>query len=144
MSLARRPFLAALAFAALAAPALAHDGVHVENAFARFVPGARTGAVYMTIENHAKVEDRLVSVSTDAGAKAEIHRSAQGADGVMTMDALPDGLAIAPGAIAELKSGGDHIMVMDLNRHPKPGDSIEVTLTFSHAGTVKLSVPVRK
>lgn len=143
MPIARRTLLSAAAFLLLTGPALAHDGVHVENAYARFIPGAKVGAVYMTIENHAKVDERLVSISTDIAAKAELHRSAQGSDGVMTMDALPDGLPIAPGAIAELKSGGDHIMIMDLKRQPKQGDTVTVILTFSHAGQVKVDVPVR-
>lgn len=144
MSVTRRSLFAAAALAVFAAcPALAHDGVHVTDASARFVPGARTGAIYLTIENHAKVEEHLVSVATDIGAKAELHSSVQGADGMMTMPVMADGLAIAPGAIAELKSGGDHIMVMDLKGHPKEGDTFTLTLTFSHAGQVKVQVPVK-
>ncbi|MFO1173751.1 MAG: copper chaperone PCu(A)C [Paracoccaceae bacterium] len=145
MSVTRRSLFSAAAALALfaAGPALAHDGVHVTDAYARFVPGARTGAIYLTIENHAKVEEHLVSVATDIAGKTQLHQSVQGSDGMMAMPEMTDGLAIAPGAIAQLKSGGDHIMVMDLKTHPKDGDTFTLTLTFSHAGQVKVEVPVR-
>lgn len=145
MPITRRPVLAALCACLFAAagPALAHDGVHIDDAWARFIPGARSGAVYMLIENHATVTETLLSVSSDVSAMASLHQSAKDASGMMTMTPLPDGLAIAPGASAELKSGGTHIMLMDLTRQPKPGEVITLTLTFAHAGKVTVEVPVK-
>jgi len=149
MKLARRPIISALGAAALAAflaaplPALAQDGVHIDDAWARFVPGARSGVVYMRIENRATVAETLLSVSSDVSAMASLHQSAKDAAGMMTMEPLPDGLPIAPGASAELKSGGTHIMLMDLTRQPKVGEAITLTLTFAHAGKVTVEVPVK-
>ena len=144
MITARRPVLAALcAFVAAAAvPALAHDGVHIEDPWARFIPGARSSVVYMLIENHAAVEETLLSVSADLAGMASLHTSGKDAKGMTTMDALPAGLTIAPGAIAELQIGGTHIMLMDLTRRPKDGESFTLTLTFAHAGKVTVEVPV--
>jgi copper(I)-binding protein len=46
-----------------------------------------------------------------------------------------DSLVLAP--------GGTHLMLMNLDRLPKPGDSISVTLTFARAGTATVMLPVR-
>jgi len=134
----------ALAFAcAFSAPAFAHDGVHILDAYARFIPGARAGGAFMVIENHAVEDERLLSVQADIAGMAEVHRTEQKADGTMGMAPVEGGLAIAPGTSVELKPGGDHIMMMDLKRRPKEGDIIHLTLEFSHAGKVELDVPVQ-
>lgn len=133
--------LTALAVA-FAVPALAHDGVHIEGAYARFMPGSMAGAAFMTIENHATVDDRLVSATADVANRVELHTHKMGADGSMQMIEVPEGFAIPSGETIELKRGGDHIMLMDLKGKPKDGDTIHVTLTFEHAGDVEISVPV--
>lgn len=133
--------LTALAVA-LAVPAFAHDGVHIEGAYARFMPGAMAGAAFLTIENHATVDDRLVGVASDVADRVELHTSKTGADGTMQMVHVPEGFAIPAGETHELKRGGDHIMLMGLKARPKDGDTIHVTLTFEHAGDVEIEVPV--
>lgn len=133
--------LTALAVA-FSAPAHAHDGVHVEGAYARFMPGANAGAVFMTIENHATVDDRLVGARSDIADRAELHTHKMAADGTMQMIHVHEGFAIPSGETIELKRGGDHIMLMGLNGQPKDGDTIHVTLTFEHAGDVAIEVPV--
>jgi copper(I)-binding protein len=133
--------LTALAVA-FAFPALAHDGVHVEGAYARFMPGAMAGAAFMTIENHATVDDRLVGARSDIAERVELHTHKMGADGAMQMIAVPEGFAIPAGEKHELKRGGDHVMFMGLKTTPKDGDTVHVTLTFEHAGDVEIEVPV--
>lgn len=133
--------LTALAVA-FAVPAFAHDGVHIEGAYARFMPGSMAGAAFMTIENHATVDDRLVSATSDIADRVELHTHKMGADGSMQMIHVPEGFAIPAGETLELKRGGDHIMIMDLKGKPKDGDTIHVTLTFEHAGDVEIEVPV--
>ena len=39
-------------------------------------------------------------------------------------------------------SAADHVMLMDLTRSIKAGDSLTLTLTFQHAGKVTLTLPV--
>lgn len=144
MTLTRRALLAATA-AGLGLgllPASAHDGVAILDAYARFLPGAKAGAIYLTIENHAEVDEQLLSVQTDVADKAELHRSKMSADGMMTMEPLPDGLPIEATGRITLATGGDHIMVTGLKTHPKNGDMIPLTLTFRHAGIITLTVPV--
>ncbi len=129
------------AFAALfALPAAAHEGVHVIDPYARVI--GPSGVVFFRIENHADVDDTLVSVtSPDAGMVMLMNDSA-GADGVMKMTSVPDGFPVAAQSARVLASAADHVMLMDLTRKIKQGDRVTVILTFQKAGQVMVTVPV--
>lgn len=131
-------FLSAIAFAT----PLAAGDITVTDAFARILPGAKAGAVYMVIGNAGTEEDRLTAVATPVAARAAVHRSMESADGMMQMQPLDEGLAIAPGARQALASGGDHIMLMGLRDAPAGGGTFPLTLTFERAGEITLDVPV--
>ncbi len=64
-------------------------------------------------------------------------------DGVMKMRALPNGLEIKPGETVELKSGGYHLMFMDIKVPFKQGDTIKATLQFEKAGSLEVKFSVR-
>lgn len=144
MTLLRRTLLAAItaSFGLALLPATAEDGIVVLDAYARFLPGAKAGAIYLTIENRTGVEDRLIAAQTDLAEMADLHRSAMAADGMMTMEPLTDGLPVAAAGQTVLATGGDHIMVMGLRANPADGDMIPLALTFRDAGTITLEVPV--
>lgn len=130
--------LAAASF--LAMPAYAHNGVHINDAYAR-VTGA-SGAIFFTIENHQDDADRLISAQTDAAEMAGLHTHIAGTDGVMKMREVTDGFAIPAYGDHALARGGDHIMLMGLTRALKDGDMIHLILTFERAGVVEVDVPV--
>ena len=135
---------AALTIAAilsLAANARA-NGIVVTGAYSRASsgPGARTGALYLTIRNEGTAPDALLSVSTDAAAGAMIHETAV-ENGVATMRHV-EKLDIAPGEEASFAPGGMHIMLMGLKKPLRRGDRISATLTFQNAGDVRVDVPV--
>jgi len=126
-----------------AAPALAHDGVHILSPYARSNGGlGANGAVFFTIKNHSGSAERLIGVSSDVAEKVEMHTHSETADGVMQMLAVPKGFAIDARMSHALDRGGDHIMLMGLTRALKDGDSFILTLTFEHAGVVIIKVPV--
>lgn len=133
------PTLIGLAFAAFAAaPAYAEDvkigDIIVSSAWSRATPnGAKIGVGYVRLTNTGTENDRLVSLSTDAAAKAEIHEMAM-KDGIMTMRPLPQGIDLDPGETVELKPGGTHIMFIDILRPLKEGQLITAKLVFQHAG----------
>ena len=132
-----------IAAPAFALPAFAHDNIHIENAYARTNGGiGATGAVFMEIMNHADEADRLIGVASDVAEKVEMHTHKTAADGVMQMNAVPEGFPIDPLMSHALARGGDHIMMMGLKQALKEGDMIHVTLTFEHAGVVEIDVPV--
>ncbi len=137
----RTALLAAVA-ALSALPAFAHDGVHIEDAWARFLPGARTGVVYMMIENHSMTDERLTGAVSQIAERVDLHQSMTGDDGMATMKTTPGGMPIAGGATASLEPGGWHLMFMGLTTIPADGETVPVTLIFDHAGEVTLDVKV--
>lgn len=130
-----------LVIASLAAQA-ADANITLQNAHARIMPGAKVGAAYLTVMNDGKEPDRLLTISTPIAGKAELH-SVTDDDGVMKMRPV-DGIALKPGQAVELKPGGLHIMLMDIQGRLKPGDTFPLTLTFEKAGAKSVSASVDK
>lgn len=134
--------VAAVALPLFTLPALAHDGVMINDAYARFMPGAMAGAAFMLIENHTTEDDRLIGVAATIAEKVELHTHVHGNDGTMQMVHVPEGFPIPAGATHALQRGGDHVMFMGLTERPADGTTVHVTLTFEKAGVVELDVPV--
>jgi uncharacterized protein YcnI len=106
----------------------------VKQAWSRATPaGAKVASGYLTIENKGTTPDRLLGGSSDAAAKVDVHEMAT-KDGVMTMRELEGGLAIAPGTTIKLMPGGYHLMLTDIKKPLKQGDTVTVTLNFEKAG----------
>jgi copper(I)-binding protein len=134
--------VAAVVLPAFTLPALAHDGVMINDAYARFMPGAMAGAAFMLIENHTTEDDRLVGAAATIAEKVELHTHVHGNDGTMQMVAVPEGFVIPAEGVHELKRGGDHVMFMGLKERPAEGSTVHLTLTFEKAGVIEIDVPV--
>ena len=134
----------AVQFAAAAAQAADFDvgPMHITEPWTRVTPkGASTAAGYMTVTNKGSTPDRLSCASSDAAVQCQIHTmSMEG--GVMRMRPVEGGLEILPGQSVTLKPGGLHVMFMDLKHPLEPGKTLEATLKFEHAGTVKVEYPI--
>jgi periplasmic copper chaperone A len=118
------------------------DMLAISQAWSRATPGgAKVASGYLTIKNNGPAADRLIGGSTDAAAKVEVHEMTT-KDGVMTMREIDHGLPIAPGATVKLAPGGFHLMLVDVKKPLKQGDTVTVTLNFEKAGKkeVRLSV----
>lgn len=137
-----KSFLAAVALA-VAAPALAQDGVQVVDPYVR-VSGAmaKSGAAFMVIENHAGSDDRLVKATSDVAQRVELHTHKADAAGNMQMVEVPEGFAVPAHGSHALARGGDHVMFLGLTRSLAHGDMVQVTLTFEKAGEVVVEIPV--
>ena len=135
--------LAATAFASLIAlPALAGD-IIVTDAYARSgSPAAKSGAAFMIIENTGSDDDQLISATSGAAARVELHTHKETGDGVMQMMKVEGGFTIPAGGSHVLMRGGDHVMMMGLKEPMKDGESVTITLTFEKAGDIELEVPV--
>jgi hypothetical protein len=94
----------------------------------------------MKIKNSGDT-DRLVSASSPIAGRVEIHQSEM-QDGVMKMRPVEMIEVPAKGAV-ELKSGGYHLMLMDVQEAPKIGEKVPLSLTFERAGTVELHATVQ-
>lgn len=146
MSLKTLVFAAGLALASL--PALAMDdaktgAIMVMDPYARVSsPVAKSGAAFMQIMNHGAEDDRLVSATSPAAARVELHTHIDDGNGVMLMREIEGGMAIPAGQTHSLARGGDHVMFMGLTESWTQGDVVPVTLVFEKAGEVMLEIPV--
>jgi copper(I)-binding protein len=120
--------------------------VKIEHAWVRAVPPSATDSVaYMTVLNTSDQPLRLTGGSTPiaetAMLMASTKRSVNGQElvGMKGIEELTipahDRLILAP--------EGDHLMLMGLKEHPKPGDKVKLTLRFGAAGQdVTVECPV--
>ena len=132
--------LAAALALLLPAAALAQQGqVKVENAWARATPqGAEIAAVYMTLI--APKPDRLVSVSSPAAMKAEVHEmSMEG--GVMRMRETP-AVTLPADQPVVFRPGGYHVMLMGLARPLRQGQTVALHLTFANSAPADVTAQV--
>ncbi len=131
------------AFAAvIAMPAFAHDGVHINDPYARVMGGVgASGAVFFEIENHQDAEDRLIGAASDVADMVQLHTHKE-EGGVMKMVEVPEGFAVPALGAHRLQRGGDHVMLMGLKSELKNGDVIDLTLTFERAGEVKVQAVI--
>lgn len=133
--------IAALTAFLSSSPAAAHD-IAVKQAWSRTTPkGAKVAGGYLAIENRGIQPDRLLSASSSAAAKVEIHQMAL-QDGIMTMRPLDDGLIIPADATVTLAPGGDHIMFVGLNAPFEEGQRVPVSLNFERAGKIDTTFEV--
>jgi copper(I)-binding protein len=114
----------------------------VTSPWTRATPGgAKIAGGYLKITNNGTSADRFVGAKSEPTDHVEIHEMSM-SDGIMKMRPLPDGLEIKPGETVELKSGGYHLMFMDLKQPLKQGDSFKATLQFKNAGSLDVNFNV--
>src|ERR1700716_2106967 len=114
----------------------------VTSPWTRATPGgAKIAGGYLKITNNGTTPDRFVGVKSESTDHVEIHEMSM-SDGVMKMRPLPNGLEIKPGETVELKSGGYHLMFMDLKQPLKQGDTFKATLQFEKAGSLDVNFSV--
>jgi copper(I)-binding protein len=146
MSRSARIRSAIAAFAILVAtPAIAAEphehatkagDLEIIHPWSRATPGgARVAGGYLDVVHHGGKADRLISATADVAEKVEIHESTM-KDGVMGMRHLMNGIELTPGVTIALKPGSYHLMLMNLKRPLKEGETFAGTLTFRDAGTV--------
>jgi copper(I)-binding protein len=137
-----KSILLAAILAILANGASAHEykvgSLDIKHPWSRATPkGATVAAGYLAIVNNGTTADRLVSVSSPAAGKSEIHEMSMD-NGVMKMRPLPNGVEIKPGATVELKPSSDHVMFVGVKQPFEKGARVKGTLTFEKAGPVEV------
>jgi copper(I)-binding protein len=91
-------------------------------------------AAYFTITNTTGRADRLVSVTSGAGAAAMLHTSG------MRMN-MSGAVVPAHGRLV-LSTGKGHVMVEHLFGTLRPGENVNFDLSFADAGTISVTAPV--
>lgn len=101
------------------------------------LPPSRTAAAYFTVTNTTGKADRLLSVITGAGEESVLHVYVKG-----VMTSPPDGVVVPAHGRLVLRTGQGHVMIENVFGTLKPGDNVNLSLTFQNAGTIDVDAPV--
>jgi periplasmic copper chaperone A len=104
--------------------------------------GQTLSAGYGMISNTGDADVTLIGASVPFDATIEIHQTLMGDDGVMQMQEVPEGFVIPAGGTFELKPGGPHIMLIDIDPADIT-DVVELTMIFDDGTEVTVTAPVR-
>ncbi|MGW1667174.1 copper chaperone PCu(A)C, partial [Streptomyces microflavus] len=97
---------------------------------------ADVAAGYLIVQNDGDTADRLLSVASPLSGEVMLHQTSGN-----SMQHIP-GLDVPAHGKGVLARGGNHIMFMNPNRAVRKGDTVPLTLTFQHTGSVTVQVPV--
>lgn len=130
--------------ASIALPMAASAQVTVTAPWVRAtVPQQKSSGAFMQLQ--AAQDARLVAVRTPAAGAAEIHQMEMRGD-TMKMQQV-DGIDLPAGKSVNLASGGYHVMLLDLKRPLKAGDTVPLTLVVEGRDKkrqdITVDVPVR-
>ncbi|KHD25963.1 hypothetical protein NM09_04230 [Vibrio caribbeanicus] len=132
-----------LATLALSPLAQANMDIMTHHAYARATPpNAATSAVFAEIMNRSKNDRVIVSASTEAAGKVELHDVIKEGD-VMKMRQI-ESITIPANGKVELKPGSLHIMLFDLTQPLVEGEAIDVQITFANGQKQTFNAPIKK
>lgn len=103
------------------------------------VPGQQATGAFMQLTSRQDV--KLVMASSPMAGVVAVHQMKMEND-IMTMRPVV-ALALPAGQTVELKSGGYHLMMMDLKKQIKTGDEVSLTLVFEGAQGKRETVDVK-
>jgi copper(I)-binding protein len=124
-----------LTFALPGAAQVAIDGAWVRGT----VAGQKVTGAFMQLTS--PTDTTLVAVASPIEKIVEIHEMKMDG-GMMKMSAI-DKLPLPAGKPVELKPGGYHVMLFDLQQPVKQGDVVPLTLTFQDKAGKKSTVEVK-
>jgi copper(I)-binding protein len=137
------PALLVALYAGVVSPHSHEKGdIQVRHAWSRATPpGAKVAAGYMEIRNNGRQPDRLVSATTAAAQRVEIHVTERDGE-VMKMREVKT-LEIPARGRYELRPGGSHLMLVDIARPLQKGEKLAMRLTFERAGELEIELEVQ-
>jgi len=127
------------------AAAMAKAPVTVRDAWVPTTTGAKdTGTtwVYLTIVNPGEADVKLTSADCADAGLVQVHEMVM-QQGELVMQETKEGIAVPAGDQADLRPGGQHIMLKKLKHRLAVGDQVVLTLHFSDGGSLVVEVPVK-
>ena len=116
--------------------------VKIEGAYARAsIPNMPNSAAFFVIKNNSDKDIAITSANSDVAEKNELHTHIK-ENKMMKMMKI-EKLVVPAKSSLELKSGGDHVMLMGLKKELKAGDEINLELSFSDGDKKNIKVPVK-
>lgn len=116
--------------------------VEIDGAYARAsIPNVPNSAAFFVIKNNSDKDIAITSANSDIAEKNELHTHIK-ENKMMKMMKI-EKLVVPAKSSLELKSGGDHVMLMGLKKELKVGDEINLELSFSDGDKKNIKVPVK-
>lgn len=116
--------------------------VEIDGAYARAsIPNVPNSAAFFVIKNNSDKDIAITSANSDIAEKNELHTHIK-ENKMMKMIKI-EKLVVPAKSSLELKSGGDHVMLIGLKKELKAGDEISLELSFSDGDKKKIKVPVK-
>ena len=116
--------------------------VEIDGAYARAsIPNVPNSAAFFVIKNNSDKDIAITSANSDIAEKNELHTHIK-ENQMMKMIKI-EKLVVPAKSSLELKSGGDHVMLMGLKKELKVGDEISLELSFSDGDKKSIKVPVK-
>jgi len=115
----------------------------IEDAMARAVPPtAKMSAAFMTLTNNADTDLAVVSAESSVAKAVELHNNTM-TDGKMKMRQVNQ-IDLPANQTTELKPGGQHVMLIGLNKALVEGETIDLTLNFSDGSSETMEIPIQQ
>ena len=116
--------------------------VEIDGAYARAsIPNVPNSAAFFVIKNNSDKDIAITGANSDIAEKNELHTHIK-ENKMMKMMKI-EKLVVPAKSSLELKSGGDHVMLIGLKKELKAGDEISLELSFSDGDKKKIKVPVK-
>lgn len=116
--------------------------VEIDGAYARAsIPNVPNSAAFFVIKNNSDKDIAITSANSDIAKKNELHTHIK--ENQMLKMMKIEKLVVPAKSSLELKSGGDHVMLMGLKKELKAGDEINLELSFSDGDKKSIKVPVK-
>ena len=116
--------------------------IEIERAYARAsIPNVPNSAAFFVIKNNSDKDIAITSANSDIAEKNELHTHIK--ENQMLKMMKIEKLVVPAKSSLELKSGGDHVMLMGLKKELKVGDEINLELSFSDGDKKSIKVPVK-
>jgi copper(I)-binding protein len=141
MSIKPWPLLAAILAACL--PALSHAScIKVADSWAPPSYSQANAAAYVTLRSDCRQRIRLKSASANnVAGSVELHTHITDAKGVIRMRQVKE-MTLKPGERLIMQPGSKHVMLMGLTRKLADGEDITLTLNFTGARPLSISIPI--
>lgn len=118
------------------------DKVTINDPYVRAVPPVvTTTAAFMQIQSNDVKEHFIVAASSPAAGVVELHMHEHDG-GVMRMRQIPH-IHLPPAQTVELKPGGLHVMLFNIEPGLQVDDKVPLTLTFDDGSTLTINAVVR-
>lgn len=100
-------------------------------------------AVFGTLRNASGTPVRVTSATTPASPVVELHETTRSGGGDAVMRPKKGGFVVPADGRHVLAPGGDHVMLMDVAKPIRPGDSVTISLVLADGSRKAFTAPAR-